>query len=104
VINAPVTLDEWSLIDELRDIPDDAARADLTAQIRDLIRFSHHPLCPHAQADGVPCASVSTSWDQCQGCQIFSSPWLRRSLSASSERNRSDGPLPIGAREAERPG
>ena len=69
MINEPVTLDEWSLINELRDIPDDVARADLTARILDLIRFAHDPLCPYAQADGVPCASVSASRDQCHACQ-----------------------------------
>jgi hypothetical protein len=77
VINAPVTLDEWCLIDELRDIPDDAARADLTAQILDLIRFSHDPRCPHAQADGVPCASFSATSDQCRACQNSSFARLR---------------------------
>ena len=65
MINEPVTLDEQALINELRDIPDDVARADLTAQIRDLIRFAHDPLCPHAQADGVPCTSVDISCEQC---------------------------------------
>ena len=69
MINEPVTLDEWSLINELRDVPDDVARAELTARVLDLIRFAHDPLCPHAQADGVPCASVSASRDQCRACQ-----------------------------------
>jgi hypothetical protein len=69
VINEPVTHDEWMLINELRHVPDDVARADLTAQILDLIRFAQDPLCPHAQADGVPCASVSTSWGHCRACQ-----------------------------------
>ena len=69
MINQPGTLDEWSLINQLRDIPDDVVRAGLTAQIADLIRFAHDPLCPHAQADGVPCASVSASRDQCRACQ-----------------------------------
>jgi hypothetical protein len=66
VITEPVTLDEQALLlNELRDFPDDTARADLTAQIRDLIRFAHDPLCPRTQADGVPCASVDISCDQC---------------------------------------
>jgi hypothetical protein len=71
VINEPVTLDEWVLINELRDIPDDVARAGLTAQILDLIRFAHDPLCPHAQADGVPCTSVNVSCDQCHASQYL---------------------------------
>lgn len=69
MINEPVTYDEWTLINELRHLPDDGSRADLTAQILDLIRFAHDPLCPHAQADGVPCASVSADRDQCRACQ-----------------------------------
>lgn len=58
MINEPVTLDESSLINELRDSPNDVARAELTARVLDLIRFAHDPLCPHPQADGVPCAGV----------------------------------------------
>ena len=65
MINEPVTLDEWAVSNELRDVPDAIDRAGLTAQIRDLIRFAHDPLCPHAQADGVPCTSVDVSCDQC---------------------------------------
>ena len=65
MINEPIALDEWTLLDELRNIPDDDARADMTARILDLIRYAHDPLCPHAQADGVPCTSVNVSCDQC---------------------------------------
>ena len=77
MINEPVTIDEWALLNELPDIPDDVARTDLTAQILDLIRFAHDPLCPHAQADGVPCANISVSCDQCQASQGLPFPWRR---------------------------
>jgi hypothetical protein len=77
MINESITPEEWTLLDELRDVPDDDARADLTARILDLIRFAHDPWCPHAQADGVPCTSVTVSCHQCHASQKLPFPWGR---------------------------
>jgi hypothetical protein len=69
MITEPMALEEWTLLDELRNIPDDDARADVTARILDLIRYGHDPLCPHAQADGVPCTSANISCEECHARQ-----------------------------------
>ena len=69
MITEPMAHEERTLLDELLNIPDDDARADVTTRIRDLIRYAHDPLCPHAQADGVPCASANISCAQCQSRQ-----------------------------------
>ena len=74
MIDEPISLEEWTLLNELRDVPDDDARGDLTARILDLIRYAHYPLCPHAQADGVPCTSINVPCDQCHASRNLPSP------------------------------
>jgi hypothetical protein len=62
----PLTDVELRLVRRLRDVHDGVARDHLLQLIDDLVNFTGDPRCPHAQADGVPCASVGSACEQCQ--------------------------------------
>jgi hypothetical protein len=65
-ITAYLGADEWRLIRALRELPEGALRTrlwELLVELTDLVR---EPRCPEMQADGVPCANVHGSCDQCQ--------------------------------------
>jgi hypothetical protein len=58
--------EERSLIQGLREIPYGAVRGDLIDVMLELLQFVRDPRCMRAQADGVPCMTVSGDCEQCQ--------------------------------------
>lgn len=63
---ATVTPEEWGVICRLRDIPAGKLRRQLLRLLKELLTFAAEPRCSEMQADGVPCASASSSCDECQ--------------------------------------
>ena len=61
-----LSVDEHALIGRLREIPEGPARTELLGLIQDLVNYVSDPRCGSAQADGVPCATVSGECEECQ--------------------------------------
>jgi hypothetical protein len=58
--------DEWELVWDLREVPSGPRKAALMQLLRDIVSFVADPGCAEAQADGVPCSSVSSECAQCR--------------------------------------
>jgi hypothetical protein len=65
-VEVPLAPEEWEMVCRLRDVPPGRSRRELLALLRDLVTFAAAPGCSEMQADGVPCASVHASCDDCQ--------------------------------------
>ena len=62
----PLSLEEWRLLCSLREIPTGELRERVTGLAARLADFVRDPRCAEMQADGVPCADVSTACEDCQ--------------------------------------
>lgn len=58
--------DEWELVWDLREVPSGPRRAALMQLLRDIVSFVAQPGCAEAQADGVPCDTVTSECAQCR--------------------------------------
>jgi hypothetical protein len=56
---------EWRLVTALREVPASALRTRVNALVEALVELAREPKCSEHMADGVPCASVHASCDQC---------------------------------------
>ena len=63
----PLTAPERNLILGLRAIADSPLRRRVLAVVDGLVRIGQEPCCADAQADGVPCDSVHSQCDSCDG-------------------------------------
>lgn len=63
----PLTAPERNLILGLRAIADSPLRHRVLAVVDGLVRIGREPCCAEAQADGVPCDSVHSQCDACDG-------------------------------------
>jgi hypothetical protein len=61
-----VTPEEWEIVCRLRDVSPGRSRQGLLVLMRELMAFTAEPRCSQMQADGVPCASVHASCEDCQ--------------------------------------
>jgi hypothetical protein len=57
---------EWEVVCRLRDVPGGPLREEVLDIVTGLLRFAAAPTCSRAQSDGVPCASVQASCDECR--------------------------------------
>ena len=81
MIDELVTLEEWVLLNRLREIPDGDVRTELMALLLDLAAYVRDPHCAHAQGDGVPCAA-SMSCEQCRPIERVLASVRQRVLAA----------------------
>jgi hypothetical protein len=61
-----LSLEEWRLVQTLRELPPSPLRDRLMLLLEELVEFVREPHCPEMQADGVPCASAQLACDQCR--------------------------------------
>jgi hypothetical protein len=61
-----LTTEERSLLERLRDIPEDELRDDLLTLFCELADHARDPRCARAQGDGVPCDTTSLDCEECR--------------------------------------
>ena len=57
---------EWTFIQNLRALPDEALRTRVHASLNELLFFFRNPKCQGLGAEGFPCGEPRSSCDDCQ--------------------------------------
>lgn len=65
LIPVSLTPTEYRLLTGLREVPESSLKTRVKALVEALLWMAREPRCAGNQADGVPCASVHASCEQC---------------------------------------
>jgi hypothetical protein len=90
----PLTAPERDLIFGLRAVGDSPLRRRVFAVVDGLVRIAREPCCAESQADGVPCDSVHSQCEMCDGVLEKVETLVEKnfpSLFAGSVRTRTAG-------------
>ncbi|HLP30345.1 MAG TPA: hypothetical protein VK150_03220 [Geothrix sp.] len=60
-----LTAAEWTLIQELRSLPDEALRSRMQTSMRELLFFFRTPKCQGIGIEGFPCGDPRSSCEDC---------------------------------------
>ncbi len=60
-----LSAEEWTFIQNLRALPDEALRRRVHASLNELLFFFRHPKCEGMGVEGFPCGDPKSSCEEC---------------------------------------